>query len=104
MLIEDDVLSEVADLEPIEIHMIPTDQIKGLTDEQLNEEFTKALGNALNRPTALAMPAFAARLAFGEMADEMLLVSQRVVPKRLTSAGFKFQCPQLRNALDKYLS
>jgi len=69
-----------------------------------NEAFTKALGNALNRPTALAMPAFAARLAFGEMADEMLLVSQRVIPKRLTSAGFKFQCPQLRNALDKYLS
>jgi uncharacterized protein (TIGR01777 family) len=69
-----------------------------------NEEFTKALGNALNRPTALAMPAFAARLAFGEMADEMLLVSQRVVPKKLTAAGFKFQCPELRNALDKYLS
>jgi uncharacterized protein (TIGR01777 family) len=69
-----------------------------------NEEFTKALGNALNRPTALAMPAFAARLAFGEMADEMLLVSQRVVPKKLKAAGFNFQCPELRNALDKYLS
>ena len=69
-----------------------------------NEEFTKALGNALNRPTALAMPAFAARLAFGEMADEMLLVSQRVVPEKLSAAGFKFQCPELRNALAKYLS
>src|SRR5437660_1047994 len=43
-----------------------------------NEVFTKTLGQVLSRPTALAMPAFAVRLAFGEMADEMLLASQRV--------------------------
>src|SRR5262245_14572158 len=56
-----------------------------------NEEFTKALGQVLNRPTVFAMPAFAARLAFGEMADEMLLASQRVVPKRLSEAHFAFR-------------
>src|SRR6185503_3820261 len=46
-----------------------------------NEEFTRTLGHVLNRPTAFAVPAFAARLAFGEMADEMLLTSQKVIPK-----------------------
>ncbi len=68
-----------------------------------NEEFTKTLGHVLNRPTALAIPAFAARLAFGEMADEMLLVSQRVEPKKLNSAGFHFEYPVLEVALRKYL-
>jgi uncharacterized protein len=69
-----------------------------------NEEFTKTLGHVLNRPTALAMPAFAARLAFGEMADEMLLVSQRVMPKRLSAAGFQFKYPELESALRYYLA
>ena len=68
-----------------------------------NEEFTKTLGHVLNRPTALAMPAFAARLAFGEMADEMLLASQRVMPKRLIKAGFQFQYPTLESAMRKYI-
>jgi len=68
-----------------------------------NEELTKTLGHVLNRPTALAMPAFAARLAFGEMADEMLLVSQRVVPKKLSAAGYEFQYPELEAALRKYV-
>lgn len=64
-----------------------------------NEEFTKTLGHVLNRPTALAMPAFAARLAFGEMADEMLLVSQKVIPKKLTQLGFTFAFPDLEAAM-----
>jgi uncharacterized protein (TIGR01777 family) len=68
-----------------------------------NEEFTKTLGHVLNRPTALQMPAFAARLAFGEMADEMLLVSQRVMPRKLVSAGFQFQFPNLEKAIRKYV-
>lgn len=68
-----------------------------------NEVLTKTLGHVLSRPTALAMPAFAARLAFGEMADEMLLSSQYVVPKRLTDAGFEFQYPELEGALRKYV-
>lgn len=68
-----------------------------------NEVFTKTLGHILSRPTALAMPAFAARLAFGEMADEMLLSSQYVVPKRLNDAGFEFKYPELEGALRKYV-
>jgi uncharacterized protein (TIGR01777 family) len=68
-----------------------------------NEEFTKALGDALSRPTVMAVPAFAARLAFGEMADEMLLASQRVIPKRLKDARFNFQYPNLVDAVRKYV-
>ena len=68
-----------------------------------NEVFTKTLGHVLSRPTALAIPAFAAKLAFGEMADEMLLVSQRVMPKRLIEAGYDFQQPELESALRKHL-
>lgn len=69
-----------------------------------NEVFTKTLGHVLSRPTALAMPAFAAKLAFGEMADEMLLTSQRVVPKKLVEVGYDFQQPELEGALRKYLA
>jgi uncharacterized protein (TIGR01777 family) len=68
-----------------------------------NEEFTRTLGHVLNRPTALAVPAFAARLAFGEMADEMLLSSQKVLPKKLTAAGFHFQYTELEAAVRKYV-
>jgi uncharacterized protein len=68
-----------------------------------NEEFTKTLGQVLSRPTALHMPAFAVRLAFGEMADEMLLTSQRVMPKKLNDAGYEFVFPELEGALKKHL-
>ncbi len=64
-----------------------------------NHEFTKTLGRVLHRPTILPMPAFAARLALGQMADELLLSSQRVKPKRLEQAGYQFKYPTLEAAL-----
>jgi uncharacterized protein (TIGR01777 family) len=64
-----------------------------------NEEFTKTLGRVLSRPTFMTMPAFAARLAFGEMADEMMLSSTRVAGKVLNDAGFRFQYPELEGAV-----
>jgi uncharacterized protein (TIGR01777 family) len=64
-----------------------------------NEEFTKALGRVLGRPTFLSMPAFAARLAFGEMADALLLSSARVEPARLEEAGYKFSQTEIEGAL-----
>ncbi len=64
-----------------------------------NREFTKTLGRVLGRPTIFPMPAFAARLAFGEMADEMLLGGVRVAPHELTAADFEFAYPQLEPAL-----
>ena len=64
-----------------------------------NYEFTKTLGRVLRRPTLFPMPAFAARLAFGEMADGLLLASTRVEPKRLMESGFRFRFPELEAAL-----
>ncbi len=64
-----------------------------------NDEFTKTLGRVLRRPTIAAMPAFAARLVFGEMADALLLSSQRVEPKRLLASGYRFRHPDLEPAL-----
>jgi uncharacterized protein (TIGR01777 family) len=64
-----------------------------------NRQFTETLGRLLGRPTMLPMPAFAARLAFGEMADEMLLSGVRALPHALESAGFVFDHPQLEPAL-----
>jgi uncharacterized protein len=64
-----------------------------------NREFTKTLGKALRRPTIFPMPAFAARLALGEMADGLLLASARVLPLRLQESGFEFDSPDLGPAL-----
>jgi uncharacterized protein (TIGR01777 family) len=60
-----------------------------------NLEFTKALGRALNRPTVFAVPAFAIRMMFGEMGEQVLLASSRAVPKKLTAAGYRFLRPDL---------
>lgn len=68
-----------------------------------NYEFTKTLGRVLSRPTILPMPAFAARLLFGEMADALLLASTRVVPSKLTSAGFSYEHGELEPALKHVL-
>jgi len=63
-------------------------------------QFSRALGRALGRPAWTMVPAFVLRLVFGQMADEVLLASQRAVPKRLTEAGFTFKYPQLQAALE----
>jgi uncharacterized protein len=64
-----------------------------------NSEFTKILGKTISRPTFFPIPAFGVRLAFGEMADALLLSSQRVEPARLLEAAYAFQYPQLPAAL-----
>lgn len=69
-----------------------------------NREFTKTLGRVLGRPTVFPMPAFAARLAFGEMADEMLLSGVRAEPRALLAAGYKFRFPELEPALRHLLA
>jgi hypothetical protein len=67
-----------------------------------NAEFTRALGRALGRPTVLPMPQAALRLLFGEM-SELLLVSDRMLPKRLLEEGFVFRYPDLAGALGAIL-
>jgi hypothetical protein len=68
-----------------------------------NAEFTKTLASVLSRPAVFPMPAFAARLVFGQMGDELLLASQRVQPAKLAASGYVFQKPDLRRALEEIL-
>lgn len=64
-----------------------------------NADFAKTLGRVLHRPAVLAAPAFALRAALGEMADSLLLASQRLEPAALTGARYHFRYPELEGAL-----
>jgi uncharacterized protein len=65
-----------------------------------NAEFARILANALHRPALFPVPAFALRLALGEMADALLLASQRAVPASLLAAQYKFRFETLEAALE----
>ena len=69
-----------------------------------NAELTKALGTLLDRPTIFPVPSFLLKLAPGGMANEVLLASAKVLPRRLQQAGFSFQHPKLEDALSQMLS
>jgi len=64
-----------------------------------NADFTRALGRQLGKPAFLSVPAFAVRLMFGQMADEALLASIRVQPRKLIEAGFQFASPAIDRGL-----
>lgn len=64
-----------------------------------NAEFARTLAEVLRRPALAAVPAFAVKLLYGEMGEETVLAGQRVLPRRLTAAGFAFAFPELAAAL-----
>jgi uncharacterized protein (TIGR01777 family) len=64
-----------------------------------NAEFTRVLARVLQRPAIFPAPAFALRMALGEMVDSLLLVSQRVRPERLAAAGYAFRYADLEAVL-----
>jgi NAD dependent epimerase/dehydratase family enzyme len=68
-----------------------------------NAEFCKILATVLSRPSIFPMPAFAARLALGQKADELLLASQHVEPAKLVATGYPFHYPDLKPALEAIL-
>jgi uncharacterized protein len=85
-------------------HAIVTESLQGPAnaaspESVTNQEFTKTLGKVLGRPTVVPLPAFAARLMFGEMADELLLASARVQPVKFAASGYTFRYPDLEAAL-----
>jgi len=85
-------------------HALVTGELRGpanvvAPNAVTNAVYTKTLGRVLFRPTIAPMPAFAARLAFGELADELLLASQRVTPRKLQETGYVFAYPELEAAL-----
>ena len=86
------------------LHALAHEEVEGAVNvvaprAVTNGEFTKTLGGVLNRPTVFSVPAFAARLAFGEMADAALLVSQRAEPAQLKATNYEFKYPELEGAL-----
>ncbi len=86
------------------LHCLVTDSLSGPVNAVApgcvtNAEFTKTLGRVLHRPTIVPMPAFAVKLALGEMGEELLLASSRVAPTKLQDSGFDFACPELEPAL-----
>jgi uncharacterized protein (TIGR01777 family) len=97
------------DLPGIVLHVLGNADIRGPVNAVApspvtNREFTEALGRALSRPTPFPVPAFALRLAVGEMADALLLASTRVVPRRLQETGYAFRFPELSGALRHLLA
>ncbi len=68
-----------------------------------NDEFGKLIGRAIRRPHWIPAPAFALRLALGEVADSLLFTSQRQIPKKLTGQGYQFKFPDAGSALKDLL-
>jgi hypothetical protein len=67
-------------------------------------DFFRALGKTMGRPSWLAVPGFALRSMFGQMAAELILSGQRALPKRLLEAGFTFRYPEAEMALRDILA
>jgi hypothetical protein len=91
------------------LHILKTDLLQGPVNmvaprPVTNAEFTKTLAGVLRRPAIFPVPAFAAKLVFGEMAEELLLGSQRVEPAKLISSGYPFRFRELKAALSSVVS
>ncbi len=86
------------------VHALEDDSVEGAVNvgspnPMTNEAYTKVLGSVLDRPTVLPVPAAALRLGLGEVADALLLASQRVEPAKLKETGYGFRYPELEGAL-----
>lgn len=89
-------------------HILKSDLLQGPVNvvgpkPVTNAEFTKTLASVLSRPAIFPMPAFAARLVFGQMGEEVLLASQRVEATKLIASGYPFHYADLRKALEEIL-
>lgn len=96
-IVLDDVIGVIA-------HALSTTSVQGPVNVTApapvtNREFTATLGRVLHRPTLLPTPAFALRLALGEMADGLLLSGARVEPRRLLASHYQFRYPELEGGL-----
>jgi uncharacterized protein (TIGR01777 family) len=86
------------------LHALTIDSLEGpvnvaVPDPPTNLRYMKTLGRVLNRPTIFPLPAPVARVALGQLADELLLASQRVEPAKLEESGYEFRYPELEGAL-----
>jgi hypothetical protein len=95
---------DVRDVVGAILHAIETESLRGPVNAVspnpvTNSEFTRELAEALSRPAIFPLPAFAARLALGQMTDELLLASERIEPARLLASGFQFRYGELPASL-----
>ena len=89
-------------------HILKTDLLQGPVNmvapkPVTNSEFTKTLASVLSRPAIFPMPAFAVKMAFGEMGQTVLLGSQRVEPGQLVTSGYPFRFSELKASLENLL-
>lgn len=98
----------VDDVAGLFLHAVEHDTIKGplnavMPEPFRNAEFTKALAQTLHRPAFIPAPAFALKLALGEL-SELMLGSNRIVPSATLASGYQYQYPDLRSALREALA
>ena len=91
------------------VHIIENDSLEGPVNivaptKATNADFTSALGKIMSRPTIIPLPAFAVKLLFGEMGEEMLLGGVKATPKKLTDSGFEFQHDTMEKALESAIN
>jgi len=99
---------DVEDMVGAILHILKTDLVEGPVNmvapkPVTNAEFTRTLASVLSRPAIFPVPAFAIKLAFGEMGEAVLLGSQRVEPVRLVASGYPFRFNELRASLENTL-
>jgi hypothetical protein len=90
-------------------HTLQTESLQGpinvtSPNPVTNKEFTEILAAVLSKSTGVSFPAFAAKMMFGEMADEVLLSSTRAYPEKLISSGYQFQFPDLTDCFRHLLA
>ena len=90
-------------------HVMTTESLRGPVNfvspqPVTNSDFTRTLAGVLHRPAILPMPAFAVKAVFGEMGDELLLASARVIPSKLEGTNYSFRHGELGAALKSMLS
>ena len=99
---------QIEDLSRLICFLLEEESIEGVVtgtapNPVRQKDFAKVLGGVLRRPSLLPLPGFVASLMLGEFADEILLNGQRVLPARALAAGFAFDYPELRGALEATL-
>lgn len=107
----DQIVSWIAldEIAPAVQHVLDTPSIRGAVNFTAPRavsfgELVRTLASALHRPALVQVPAFAARLAMGEMADEMILTGARVLPRKLLDSGYAFRFPEIAGAIERALS
>jgi uncharacterized protein len=104
------VMSWIAleEIPPVLLHIVQQPNLSGpinlvSPNPVTNATFVKLLAKVLTRPAFFGLPAFGAKLAFGEMAEELLLSGARIIPRKLLESGYQFNFPELEDTFRQLL-